>query len=261
MRRALTRFAKALSMHGLQPTMMLQLMIRTIICCFTVLTLITPAMALEKNSCPNSPHTLYSRRAASLDSDVRIVSPDGRKTLVTKTVPTPEDPDEFEIDYTVTFAEKTFTARLPGFNGEVAWSPDSKAFAVTQTEGGGGLGSRVYVFYVDYDQMTELDVSLPIEKDFGTPVKCDIPISPNTGFISWKTDSSVLLVAAEVVPVSVCECSGTYRVYEMDLPTLKIAKKYSQTEAKSQFWDLLGCELRDADESCVKDLERKETSR
>ena len=142
----------------------------------------------------------------------------------------------------------------------MAWSSDSKAVAITQTEGGGGLGSRLYVFYVEKSRITKLDVSRPIEKDFGNPVRCDVSVPPNTGFISWKGGSSTLLVAAEIVPVSICDCSGAYRVYEVSLPTLTIAKTYSQTEARKQFKDMLGSELRDADDECVKKLERHSRS-
>ena len=184
-----------------------------------------------------------------------MASPDGRKTLIVKTVWDEKDPNGAYINYKVRTAGKTLAVNLSGFNGKVAWSPDSKAFAVTQTEGGGSLGSRVYVFFIEVNKLRRLDVSGLIEKHFGHPVKCDIDIPPNTGFISWKTDSSTLLVAAEVVPVSVCSCSGTYRVYEMNLPNMTIVRTYSQTEAKKQFWNLLGCELQDAGDSCVKTLE------
>ena len=247
-------YTAAFQSHRSRTGVLFGVMTHTIICC-ALLSLAVPTLALGSNSCSPGPHALYSHRAITLDHDARIVSPDGMKTLSTKTVADTNDPDGLEIEYSVTFAGKTFTDRLPGFNGEVAWSPDSKAFAVTQTEGGGGLGSRVYVFYVDGTHMMKLDVSTPIEQDFGRPVKCEIPTPPNTGFISWKADSSVLLVAAEVVPVSICECRGTYRVYEVALPRLQIAKTYSQTEAKKQFWDLLGCELRDVSDECVQVLE------
>jgi len=227
---------------------------------FLVLVLIATAVGKERYSCPAAIHTLYSRNAISLDSasqhTVRVISPDGKKTLLARTVEDPKNQDELQIRYTVKFAGKTFQTRLYGFNGEAAWSPDSHAFAVTQTEGGGGLGSRVYIFYVDESGLRKLDVSLPIEKDFGNPVKCEVAVPPNTGFVAWKADSSTLLVAAEVVPVSICHCMGTYRVYEVGLPARTILKTYSQTEAKHQFWDLLGCELRDADDRCVKTLER-----
>ncbi len=217
------------------------------------------AFAQERNSCPKGFHTLYSHGAVTLepasDHPVLVTSPDGSKTLVVKAVSDKQDPDGVHINYSVLNGHKTLTANLHGFNGEVAWAPDSKAFAVTQTEGGGGLGSRVYVFYVGEGGLRKIDVSRPIEEHFGSPVKCDIKILPNTGFISWRAGSSTLLVAAEVVPVSICSCSGTYRVYEMNLPSATIARTYSQTEAKKQFWNLLGCELRDADDSCVQRLE------
>jgi len=151
---------------------------------------------------------------------------------------------------------KTVVTRLLGFNGEIAWSPDSEAFAVNQTEGGGGLGERVYVFSINSHGLQKLDISRVIERDFGHPVRCEVKTPPNTGFISWGSDASTLLVAAEVVPVSICKCMGTFRVYEINLPSLTIARTYSQTEAKQKFRSLLGPELRGADDSCIATLER-----
>ena len=232
---------------------------RELLVIFCLLCYCVVAFAQKHNSCSKGPHTLYSRDAITLDpaSDhpVRVISPDGKTTLIVSAVRDKSDPDRMHISYDILAGAKKFTASLAGFNGEIAWAPDSKAFAVTQTEGGGSLGSRVYVFYVQESGLRKIDISRPIEKHFGNPVKCDIEILPNTGFISWQADSSTLLVAAEVVPVSICSCSGTYRVYEMSLPSATIARTYSQTEAKKRFWNFLGCELRDADDSCVQSLD------
>jgi hypothetical protein len=218
----------------------------------------TSVLQAQRSSCPKGFHTLYSKKATSLDPaltrPVRITSPDGQKVLSIRTVEDSRDPDGLHVNYSVRFAGKTFRTKLLGWNGEVAWSPDSKAFAVTQTEGGGGLGSRVYVFLVGETELAKLDVSRPIEKDFGNPVKCEPPnTKPNTGFVRWGEDS--LLVAAEVVNVSTCDCMGTYRVYEMNVPALTIRRTYSQLEAKKLFWAELGCELRDANDSCVSAVE------
>lgn len=221
-----------------------------------LLTFVKTAIGQKQTSCSQGFHTLYSQKATTLDAGfVRLVSPDGKKTLLAERVENSRDSDESHMRYTVRVAGKSFSTRLLGFNGEVAWSPDSKAFAVSETEGGGSLGERVYVFYADDRGMRKLDVSRPIERAFGHPVRCDIPIDPNTAFISWVGDSTTLLVAAEVVPVSVCSCAGTYRVYEMKLPALTIAHIYSQAQAKKQLWNMLGCELRDADDRCIEALE------
>lgn len=209
----------------------------------------------KRQSCSNGSHTLYSYNATSLDEGfTRLSAPDGKKMLIVKRVEGSRNPDGIYMLYSVKVDGKSFKARLEGFDAEVAWSPDSQAFAVTETEGGGSLGSRVYVFYVTETGLRKLDVSRPIEQDFGNPVKCEIKIVPNTGFVSWQGNSQ-LLVAAEVVPVSICECMGTYRVYAMRLPDIAIEKTYSQREAKKQFWSLLGCELRGTSDACVSKLE------
>ena len=176
--------------------------------------------------------------------------------MIARTIYSDKDSDEFHIDYSVRVAGKTFRARLPGFNGEITWCPDSQAFAVSETEGGGGIGARVYVFFVGADGLQQLDVSEPIERDFGYPVQCEVKIPPNTGVVSWGTDSSTLYVAAQVIHVSLCKCMGTFRVYEINLPSLTIVRAYSQKESKKRFAGLLGCELRDVGDSCVKALEQ-----
>lgn len=230
---------------------------RRLLFLFLTAAAVVPAQE-HPNACPQSLHTLYSYRATTLTAvhEHPVTSPDHRKVLSVETIEDSRDPAGLHINYTVTRGGKKFRTKLPGFDSEIAWSPDSKAFAVTQTEGGGGLGSRVYVFYVDESGLKKLDVSRTIEKDFGSPVRCEGRVPPNTGFVRWGTDSSTLLVAAEVVPVSICSCPGTYRVYEMGLPGLTIVRTFSQTEAKKQFWRDLGCELRGADDKCVHAVER-----
>ncbi len=204
------------------------------------------AMGQERTSCDTSgPHTLHSQRASVIEKgDIR--SPDGLKTLRVTRVPDASDRTEGKLGFSVTVGSKPFSAELAGFDAEVTWSPDSSAFAVTQTEGGGGFGYRVYIFYVETDGLRKLAVSTPIEKAFGTPTKCEITVLPNTGFVTWLSGSERVLIAAEVVPVSVCQCSGMFRVYEVHLPDLQIINSFDQSLAKKKFADSLGCELRDA---------------
>lgn len=206
----------------------------------------TPLLGQEMTSCDtNGPHPLYSQRASVIEKG-DIKSPDGRKTLRVTRVPDASYRTEGLLRFSVTAGSKPSSAQLAGFDAEVTWSPDSSAFAVTQTEGGGGFGYRVYIFYVEPDGLRKLTVSTPIEKAFGTPTKCEIPVVPNTGFVTWLGGSERVLIAAEVVPVSVCQCSGMFRVYEVHLPDLKIINSFDQALAKEKFADVLGCELRDA---------------
>lgn len=200
-----------------------------------------------------APTGLYSARVVTLDTTIEnFKSPDGRKALTVKRVEDDKDPDGVHVTFTVTVGAKQFQTQLLGFNSEVLWSPDSAAFAVTQTEGGGGFGYGAYVFFADENGVRKIDLSENIRKVFHTPGKCDSPVSPNFGVVDWLYGSDKILVAAEVVPVSVCECMGAFRLYEVSLPNLKIQKSYSQLQGKQKFWPVLGQELRSASDDCAK---------
>ncbi len=198
-------------------------------------------------------HTLYSWNATE-DPDV-LRSPDREKVLTVERLP-PAGGDEGSIRYTLVVGGRRFSTRLLGFGAEVSWSPDSSAFAVTETEGGGGFDIRAYVFRIGESGLQRTDLFPPVAKAFGSPAKCEVPVAPNVGFISWL-DSRRVLVAAEVVPVSICKCSGMFAAYEVGLPDASIIRRYSQAEAKKKFWSLLGCELRDANDGCASEIQRR----
>jgi hypothetical protein len=203
--------------------------------------------AQESTTCADGPHTLYAQHAVPLDSGFQqITSPDGKKTLKVRTVQDPKDPDNSDVLFAVSVGNGEFTTRLAGFNAEVLWSPDSAAFAVTETEGGGGIGYRAYVFFIASDGLRKIDVSEPVEEAFHPPGKCEVAVAPNIVVVDWLHNSQRILIAAEVVPVSVCKCMGAFSAYEVSLPAATLGRVYSMSEAKHEFWSLLGCELRDA---------------
>lgn len=211
--------------------------------------------AEQRNTCPKGAHTLYSNRATSLDSGLeRIKSPDGSKLLTVRRVEDAKDPDGMHLAFTLVEGKKKFRARLLGFNAEVLWSPDSSAFAVTQTEGGGGIGYGAYVFYVRQHGLEKVALSPPIKKAFSNPAKCEI--ESNVAIVDWLHESDRILVVGETIPVSFCQCMGTFELYDVSVPDGRVLQKYSQIEGKNKYWNLLGCELRDADDSCSKNISR-----
>ncbi|HKF20195.1 MAG TPA: hypothetical protein VKE93_01425 [Candidatus Angelobacter sp.] len=179
---------------------------------------------------------------------VSVKSPDGTKSVSIKIV---EDKGELYTTVIVRSGSQRFRTRLDGFRSEILWSPDSRAFAVNQTEGGGGFDQRTYVFYVEQGGLRKVDVSNPVDKAFGSPVRCDAPLlPPNTAILEWL-DKTRVLVVAEIVNVSVCACSGSFETYEVGLPAGKVLKRYSQAETKSRFATSLGCEFDGADDACA----------
>lgn len=200
--------------------------------------------------------TLYARHA--IEGDATVQSPDGAKSVSVKLVEDPKDPDGLYTSIVVRAAGKRFVARLEGFRSEVLWSPASDAFAVNQTEGGGGFDQRGYVFYVTPNHLRKVDVSRGVEKAFGSPVKCEIPrLPPNTAVLKWL-DPQRVLVVAEVVNVSVCSCPGTFKSYEVSLPIPRVLRSYTQSETKRLFAGTLGCEFGGADDACAKRWQRKD---
>ena len=70
--------------------------------------------------------------------------------------------------------------------------------------------------------------------------------------MDWLHGSDRILAVAETIPVSACDCMGTYEASEVRVPRLGIIRRYTQLQAKRKFWRLLGCELRDVDDMCAK---------
>jgi hypothetical protein len=213
------------------------------------LSVAAPAQQPQTSCDTTREHTLYSWHASVFSETLK--SPDGQKLLTMERLPA-DGNDEGTIRFTLIVGDRRFSAELPGFNAEVSWSPDSSAFAVTETEGGGGIGYGAYVFRISERSLRKIDLSPVAAQAFGSPVKCEVPVPPNVGFISWL-DSHRVLVAAEVVHVSICPCGGMFAAYEIRLPDVAIIRRYSQNEAKQKFWSLLGCELRNAGDGLCAD--------
>jgi hypothetical protein len=142
--------------------------------------------------------------------------------------------------------------RIEGTGAELLWAPDSKAFAVTTWDGASGFGvyTRVYR-WIRQARVKEIHITPTIFNAFGHPVRCEPPMAPNTGSVAWLKDSNRILVAARVVPVSVCDSMGMFKLYDLDLSTMHVVRVYNQIAAKQKFHQLLGCSLETAEDSCV----------
>ncbi len=60
-------------------------------------------------------------------------------------------------------------------------------------------------------------------------------------------------MAAEIIGHTICDSYGTFKVYEVALPELKIVRTYDQLEAKRLFQDSLGWEIENAPDNCIRD--------
>jgi hypothetical protein len=84
---------------------------------------------------------LYARKATENDHGP-VNSPDALKWVTATLVEDGSDADGMHIEIVRHLRGKRFPTRLQGFRSEILWSPDAGAFAVNQTEGGGGFDQR-----------------------------------------------------------------------------------------------------------------------
>jgi len=219
-----------------------------------IVVLLFPGLAIAQG-----PGGAYSRLATQIwgtESSRSIVrSPDGAKAIVVDTLVVEGDrfPHGYEKIWRVGVKAngmeyKTSIGEL--VDSEVAWSPDSKAFFVTYSDGGNIGTFHVKVFYVGISGLKESE-PIPNGRKLLVP-KCFDPEYPNVGAIKWLKDSSRLLIAVEVPPHSSCASMGTFRAYEINVPDGTVLRQYGQLRAKALFASSLGKELVGADDDCVR---------
>ncbi len=204
---------------------------RIAILILTVSVLLSPASLANRRQ-----GGLFSRSATPIWDEIwerktmRISAPDGQKTILAEA-------EGDNLSLRVSAYGKWFPVDLGEWivGAEAAWSPDSKAFFVTASEGGRVGQYHSLIFQVSEDGIRTVDLNPVVEQAFGHPAVCAWPELPNVVAITWLGSSSRLLLAAQILPHSVCDSMGTFRAYEISVPQGAILRKYSQIETKRLF--------------------------
>jgi hypothetical protein len=131
---------------------------------------------------------------------------------------------------------------------EVMWAPDSRAFALTWTDGGWVGTWHVVVYRLSGDTVEEVDTAKQAFRDFsGRKVvrdrQCDVE-APNMGAVAWLKGSSRLLVLAEAPPHSSCCDMGKLQGYAINIVTGGIVSRYDETDLKRVYGTQLGTRFR-----------------
>lgn len=195
---------------------------------------------------------MYSRSATSIwaSGNITIPSPDGTKAIVVRP---PKSPDSDETHTVLIRAGKhVYRTKIGALvNAEVAWAPDSKAFFLTYSNGGNVGTYHVRVVYVTESGIRAIE-PVPNGRRLFKPI-CFDQEAPNVGAIGWLGQGSDrLAIAVEVPPHSSCASMGTFEAFVIELPTGNVVSEFGQIEAKKVFSNLVGSELVDADDGCVK---------
>jgi len=136
-------------------------------------------------------------------------------------------------------------------NAEAAWSPDSKAFFLTYSDGGNVGTYHVKVVYITESGIHVIE-PVPNGSTLFRP-RCFDPEIPNVGAIGWVGQGSDrLAIAVEVPGHTSCASMGTFKAFVIQLPGGTVISRYGQIEAKKAFAREIGSELRDAEDSCIE---------
>jgi len=189
--------------------------------------------------------------AAHASTGTVAASPDGKSTVSLRLID--DNANDFPTDVKVRTGKRTLTSSVNfGLNAEILWSQDSRAFTLTGSSGGGMGQYHTDVFIIRSNRLIRLPLTHLIEEAFGHPVKCGWPEVPNVAAIKWLETSRTVLVAAEIIPHSNCDSFGTFRAFVVNLQSQRIVRTYDQLTVKRLYGADLGRELREANDSCIR---------
>lgn len=163
-----------------------------------------------------------------------------------------EQGNDEHVSLVVSGAIGTKTINIgPGIGSELLWAEDSHGFFVTTSDEGANGAYRLLVIgrFGGVLQMKELTNVVAVA--FGHPVRCGSPESPNVAGVAWLP-SGDLLAVAEIIDHSNCDSFGTFRMYKVDPRVMRIIRTFNQLQAKAQFRRLLGQELINAPNECIR---------
>jgi hypothetical protein len=181
---------------------------------------------------------------------VRFASPGGRSELVAWFVEGHregvDEPLFLDLSGQVGFRRLRFA---PVGGAEAGWRDDGRAVFLNISSGGANGTYDAFVVLPVKGRLEQRDLSPEVRKRFGDPMRCGEP--PNVAVAGWLGNGNVL-VAAEIVHHSFCDSYGTFHAYEVDPVAMRIVREYGQIEAKKQFRSILGSELMQAPDRCVR---------
>lgn len=193
----------------------------------------------------------FAASAIQLDTAGTITkslkAPDGKQSVVVRFQPWK---DSRKMTIMLLPQRDTWSLGM-GLDSELIWAPDSSAFAITTTNTSSEGPFDTFAFAIDPAGMAkEINVSPIVRKRFGHPVACAFPEEPNIVAVGF-TEKGDLLVAAQIMTHTVCDSRGTFRLYEVELPSGEIVREYDQLQAKQEFGKLLGSQLSGAPDKCI----------
>jgi len=138
-----------------------------------------------------------------------------------------------------------------GCPAELGWSPDSRAFYITQSDGS-IAGFQTLIYQIEGTQLRRLpDVNLVLRRNFNHKFGCVFYDNGrrkleehNVAGLKWIDKSNQLLIVMEVLPDSWCRHRGYFGGYLVSLPSAQIIQRFSPNDLMKQWANVLGERLK-----------------
>lgn len=177
---------------------------------------------------------LWGARAVLLSTASTAVTtaPDGVKTLAVR---------DSQLSVRISRHPVTSDSKPILINNlaEILWAPDSNGFAITDSDGGlvGTWSVRLYLTVGN--RLREVRVTDQVRNDFQSREGGCREEVPNVGAIGWPKPDK-LLVVAEAPPHSSCRDMGTFKGYELSVPSGHLLRTFDASALRSCCAEFLG---------------------
>jgi hypothetical protein len=183
------------------------------------------------------------------EKSVAVPSPNGKKKLIFPGDWVEKD-DTVAYTFFAAVGQHQYPIHIDGhLSPLVIWAKDSSGVLFSFSDGGANCCYETKLISFNGEHVSVIDPTAQIAHDFISyrdklGIKCKLwPHEyPNLFPIGWL-DRSHAFIAAETVHHSNCDCWGSFRAYEIELPSGRIVNAINQPLAKKMFdgnlpWDL-----------------------
>jgi hypothetical protein len=116
---------------------------------------------------------------------------------------------------------------------EIGWSPDSKQFFVSYSDGGATGGYHVHMYRLNGSTLTESKVPTLVAERFKAKHWCESR-GNNLFFLAWTSNSKIAFLVPEVYPTSDCgEELGLYRGYAVDTTSATVLRVFDERQTQA----------------------------
>jgi hypothetical protein len=229
----------------------------TLSCAYVLMAYVCPNVHAQSREClPGHSPGFWSKRATDLCTavkgtvpdatrDMRIESPDGERAVHIVR-------DSWWVEVGSKRLDLAPGRAYVSYPAELAWSPNSRFFYITWSEGNID-GWITQVYEVGESDVREIpDVGRTVKEAFDQRHACfsvgvdgkRTTYEPNLGALTWLGDSSGLVIVAESIPDSRCDGqAGEFGGYIVSIPDGDILGRYSPNELVQRWRGALGNRL------------------